>query len=76
MYAVAIRLQDGGYPDGVIAVALGTDPEQVPLMLQIAATKLARLFAEDEEPPIDLTEHQRSESAAQPRRGGGELDRS
>lgn len=69
MHAVAIRLQDGGFGNGVIAVALGTEPEQVPPLLQIASTKLARLLAEDDAPPIDLTEHQSGESAALPRRG-------
>ena len=53
-HAVAIRLKDGGFSDGVIAVALGTEPEQVPPLLRIAATKLARLLAKDEE-TIDLT---------------------
>lgn len=69
MHAVAIRLQDGGFSDGVIAVALGTDAEQVPPLLQIAATKLARLLAEDDGPPIDLTQHHYGDSAANPRRG-------
>jgi hypothetical protein len=66
MHAVAIRLQEGGFGDGVIATALGTEPEQVPPLLQIAATKLARLLAQaqaqapseaqtqDDVPPIDL----------------------
>lgn len=69
MHAVAIRLQDGGFGEGVIAIALGTDREQVPPLLQIAATKLARLLAEDEAPPIDLTEHERGPAAARPARG-------
>jgi hypothetical protein len=70
MHAVAIRLQEGGFGDGVIATALGTEPEQVPPLLQIAATKLARLLAQaqaqaqaqapseaqtqDDVPPINL----------------------
>ena len=69
MHAVAIRLQDGGFGEGVIAVALGTEPEQVPPLLQIAATKLARLLAEDDARPIDLTQHQRGRTAARPARG-------
>jgi hypothetical protein len=55
MHAVAIRLHDGGFGDGAIAVALGTDPEQVPPLLRIAVTKLARLLAEDDAEAIDLT---------------------
>jgi hypothetical protein len=54
MHAVAIRLQEGGFDDGVIATALGTDPEQIPPLLQIAATKLARLLAQDDASPIAL----------------------
>ena len=55
MYAAALRLQENGYGNGVIAVALGTDPEQVPPVLLIAETKLASLLAEDDGSPIDLT---------------------
>lgn len=69
MHAVAIRLRDGGFGDGVIAVALGTEPEQVPPLLQIATTKLAGLLAEDDAAAIDLTQPSRGLTAARPAKG-------
>lgn len=69
MHAVAIRLQDGGFGDSVIAVALGTDPEQVPPLLRIAANKLARLLAEDDKDTIDLATSPRRSTTTQPTRG-------
>ena len=48
MHAVAIRLQEGGFGAGVIAVALGTEPDRIPPLLKIAGAKLARLLAADD----------------------------
>lgn len=69
MHAVAIRLQDEGFGDGVIAVALGTDPEQVPPLLRIATTKLARLLAEEDEEMIDLTRSPRRDTTNTTQKG-------
>jgi len=44
---VAIRLRDTGFDDYVIGVALEIDPHQVPMLLQIADSKLANLMALD-----------------------------
>ena len=43
LYAVAIRLSDAGIDGGVIAIALGIAPEDVPSLLDIAEAKLTRL---------------------------------
>lgn len=69
MHAVAIRLQDRGFGNGVIAVALGTDPDQIPPLLRIAANKLARLLAEDDKDTIDLSTSTRRGTTTQPTRG-------
>lgn len=43
LHGVAIRLRDEGFDDHVIAVALGLDHDQVPVLMRIAASKLDRL---------------------------------
>ena len=58
MHAVAIRLQNEGFDDHVIAVAVAVDDDQVPVLLQIACAKLDHLMAL----PVD------AESAASPGR--------
>jgi hypothetical protein len=45
LHAVAIRLRDEGLDDHVIAVALGLDDDQVPVLLRIADSKLDHLIA-------------------------------
>ncbi len=47
LHAVAIRLRDAGGDDHLIAVALGIDDDQVPMLLQIANSKLQNLMAQD-----------------------------
>jgi hypothetical protein len=47
-YAIAIRLRDSGAPEDVIARGLGTEPEAVATLLDIADRKLAALVARDE----------------------------
>lgn len=44
---MAIRLRDDGYGDHVIAVALAVDDDQVPMLLQLADSKLTTLMALD-----------------------------
>jgi hypothetical protein len=44
---VAIRLRDDGCADHLIAVALGIDDDQVPMLLQIANSKLHNLMSQD-----------------------------
>jgi hypothetical protein len=44
LHAVAIRLRDYGLGDEGIAVALGIDESQVPVMLRLADSKLASLM--------------------------------
>lgn len=41
--AVAVRLHEAGYPDGVIAVGLGIPVESVPSTITVATSKLAHL---------------------------------
>ena len=45
MHAVAIRLRDRGFDDGVIGIALDLDDEHVPGLLRLAEAKLANLMA-------------------------------
>jgi hypothetical protein len=47
MHAVAIRLRDNGLDDHVIAVAVGVDDQEVPVLLEIAESKLTNLMALD-----------------------------
>ncbi len=47
LHAVAIRLRDEGCADHVIAAALDIDDDQVPLLLHLAASKLANLICLD-----------------------------
>lgn len=44
-HAVAIRLRDGGLDDHVIALALELDDDEVPMLMQIAHSKLDRIMA-------------------------------
>ncbi len=44
---MAIRLRDGGYDDHAIAVAADIDDDQVPMLLQIATSKLTNLIVVD-----------------------------
>jgi DNA-directed RNA polymerase specialized sigma24 family protein len=46
-YAVALRLHDAGASDYVVAVALGTEVESVPTILQLATRKLAALLGRE-----------------------------
>jgi hypothetical protein len=48
LHAVAIRLRDEGLGDHVIAVALEIEDDQVPMLLQIAESKLSGLMALDD----------------------------
>jgi hypothetical protein len=43
LHGVAIRLRDEGFDDHVIAVALGLENDQVPVLMRIAASKLDHL---------------------------------
>jgi hypothetical protein len=45
LYGVAIRLRDEGLGGHVIAVALGLDDDQVPVLLRLADSKLDHLIA-------------------------------
>ena len=45
LHGVAIRLRDEGSDDHLIAVALGLDDDQVPVLMRIATSKLAHLMA-------------------------------
>jgi hypothetical protein len=44
LHAVAIRLKDQGFDDHVIAVAIGVDDHDVPMLLRIADLKLTNLM--------------------------------
>jgi len=44
LHAVAIRLRDEGFDHQVIAVALGIEVHEVPVLLRIADSKLAHLI--------------------------------
>jgi hypothetical protein len=44
-YAVAIRLRDEGLGDHIIALALELEDDEVPMVLQIADSKLTNLMA-------------------------------
>ena len=44
LHAVALRLRDNGFDDGVIAAALDVEHVQVPALLRIAEAKLAKLL--------------------------------
>ena len=44
-HAVALRLHDNGFDDHVIALVLDIEDVQVPPLLRIAESKLARLMA-------------------------------
>jgi hypothetical protein len=46
-YAVAIRLRDEGQRDHLIALALEIDDDQVPMLLQIADSKLSNVMSSD-----------------------------
>lgn len=46
LHAVALRLRDEGLEDGVIAIALDIDIDQVPVLHQLAERKLERLMGE------------------------------
>jgi hypothetical protein len=43
--AIGLRLHEAGVTDALIAVGLGTEPEGVPPMLELARAKLCRLEA-------------------------------
>jgi hypothetical protein len=45
LHSAAIRLQDDGHSNHVIAVAVGIDDDEVPTLLQIAESKLAYLMS-------------------------------
>lgn len=47
-YAVALRLVESGAEPGLIARALGIEPESVGPLLQLADAKLSELLASDE----------------------------
>jgi hypothetical protein len=47
LHAVAIRLRDEGYDDRVIATALEIDEFNVPMLMNIANSKLTNLMALD-----------------------------
>ena len=47
MHAVAIRLDDEGFGDDVIALALGIEESEVPVLLEIATLKLTNLMTID-----------------------------
>jgi hypothetical protein len=47
-HAVAVRLHDDGFDDHVIAVAVGIDDLEVPVLLQIAEWKLTNLMNSDQ----------------------------
>jgi len=51
LHAVAIRLRDEGVDDRVIAAALAIAPKDVPVFLDLAEAKLARLVATEITPP-------------------------
>ena len=51
-YAVALRLHEAGASDEVIAVGLGTDPESVPTILELAHRKLDELVARVDAVPV------------------------
>ena len=51
-YAVALRLHEAGATDDVIAVGLGTDPDSVPTILELAHRKLAELVARADAIPV------------------------
>jgi hypothetical protein len=44
LHAVALRLRDEGLDDGIIAIALDIDIDQVPMLHQLAERKLERLM--------------------------------
>lgn len=44
-HAVALRLRDNGFDDHVISIVLDIEEVQVPTLLRIAGSKLARLMA-------------------------------
>ncbi len=50
-YAVALRLHEAGASNRVVAVALGTEPETVPTILELARRKLTLLVSGDQTVP-------------------------
>jgi DNA-directed RNA polymerase specialized sigma24 family protein len=51
VYAVALRMADGGSSHGDIAGALGVPVEAVATLLEVARIKLADLMGEGDTPP-------------------------
>ena len=71
-HAVAIRLRDDGLGDHVIAVALGIDDDQVPVLLQIAESKLSNLISLDDSPPWDGSDRSATQQRANQTTSKGE----
>ena len=69
MNVVAIRLQDRGFDDELIVVALGTDSELGPPLMRIATKKVATPLEEGGGSLIDLAEPPPADPSARPRRG-------